>query len=162
MRGRKFKRQRRNVLKTMGMSGAGMALLTSPVAAKGVEKLEGVAYDLRTHEILADSQANVTRTSAGINGSIRIGNSTFPIDVGADGPLTREDTPANQRRYKQLLDGDYANQGVKSRMYLLDRSNCLAGYISTFNPNKRMKFDSVGFCLMDDYRAARNSIGGGN
>lgn len=162
MRSVKGQPGRRTVLKTLGASGASLTLLASPAVAKRAEKLEGVAYDLRTQEILSDATASVTRTNAGIKGKVTLGRQTVPVDVGGPEQLDRPAAPAEQSRYKTQLGGALKHRGVKSQLYLLNRPECLAGWIGRFNPNRPMKFDRLGFCLMEDYEAARKSIGGEN
>jgi hypothetical protein len=153
---------RRSVLKTLGASGASLSLLSSPAVANSTEKLEGVAYDLRTQEILSDATASVTRSATGIKGKVTLGRQTVPLDVGKPDHLERPNAPADQTRYKTRLGGALERMGVKSQLYLLDRPECLAGWIGRFDPNRATKFDRLGFCLMGDYEAARKSIGGGN
>lgn len=153
---------RRNILRTLGASGASLSLLGTTASASRAEQLEGVAYDMRTHEILADASATVTRSEAGIKGNVRIGDRAYPIDVGSAEHLEKEDAPADQTRFKKKLGEKYARNGVKSEVYLLNRPECLAGWIASFNPRRRMKFDRVGFCLMKKYEHAHNTIGGGN
>jgi len=132
------------------------------VVAKSAEKLDGVAYDMKTQDILSDVTASVTRSATGIKGKVTLGRQTLPIDVGKPEHLERPNVPADQTWYKTQLGGALKHRGVKFQLYLLDRPECLAGWIGRFNPNRPMKFDRLGFCLMDDYEAARNSIGGEN
>ncbi|WP_139136267.1 hypothetical protein [Haladaptatus sp. W1] len=157
-----YTKDRRKFLKTLGASSASLALVSAPTSAQSKEKLTGVSYDMKTHELLSDAQANVVRTNGGIHGDIKVGDSTFPINVDDSEAIAKKDTATDDRRYKHKLSSEYANNGVRSQIFLLDNSKCLAGYLSVHNSNRRTKFDRVGFCLMEDYQSARNTIGGGN
>jgi len=159
--------KRRATLKKLGASGVSLTLLSAPVMAgsgqnDGAEQLEGVAYDLRTHETISDAEATVARSAAGVNGNLRIGNATYPVDIGNEESIPSPNTPQEHRRFKKNLGGEHAPNGVKSRLFVLNQPECLAGFVREFDPNRPMNFDSVGFCLMNDYRSARNTIGGEN
>lgn len=93
---------------------------------------------------------------------MKLGNRTYPINAGNDEVVQRPGSPPENARYTQTLGNEYERAGIKPRMYLLNKPECLSGFIRTFNPNRPGNIEKVGFCLMSEYQAARNTIGGEN
>ena len=151
---------RRKVLKSLGVGGTSLSLLSGISRAKASDHLEGVAYDLHTHEILSDASATVARSAAGLRGQITVGKTTVPVNVGRPEEINKEAGRSDSNRFQTEIGGKHAVKGVDSKQYFVNTPECLAAILRTFNPNRPTNFDGVGFCLMDDYETAHNTIRG--
>lgn len=151
---------RRTAIKAIAAGGTGLAVPVNSVAARQAEQLEGVAYDLQTHNILRDASATVARSAAGIRGRITVGKRAIPINVGKPERVNEDAGRSDSTRFQTTLGGKHAVQGVDTKQYFVNTPECLAGIVREFNPNRPTNFDGVGYCLMKDYEAARKTIEG--